>query len=121
MRPYTPPCLSHLRHLTIQYTDVDTCEDAAYLYKWLRWVASRAPLESLHLICDDVNFGAVPTFDPLIEHMCAKHAETLRVLVIPGCYVGQHALKALCASCTELEELSVLITTDTLVRALTKC
>ena len=115
MRPSIVPQLKDLRHLTVQYTNVDTREDAAYLYKWLRRVISYAPLESLHLVCDNEVFGASPAFDSLVEHLYTKHFRTLRVLDMRDCFVGKRALKELCARCTELEELSISITSDVLV------
>ena len=116
MRPSITPRLKRLRHLTVQYTDVDTRVDAAYFYRWLRRMICHAPLESLYLVCENDASGAFPAFDSLVQHLYTKHFQTLRVLDMRDCFVGKRALKELCARCTRLEELSVSITSDVLVR-----
>ena len=92
MRPSRIPRLSHLRDLTVHCHRVQTSRDAAYLYKWVRRVVTYAPLESLRLLCEPHSSGAAPSFDPLLEHLIARHAQRPRLLMaddreLPHSYV----------------------------------
>ncbi|TBU38334.1 hypothetical protein BD309DRAFT_972136 [Dichomitus squalens] len=114
MRPVGTPRLSHLRCLTVYCNHVKTSGDAAYLYKWVRRVITYAPLVSLRILCRREPWGAAPSFDPLLEHLIARHAQRLRVLDIREFLVGKKALSKLCDKCTQLETLFVTVSCDAL-------
>ncbi|KAI1795387.1 hypothetical protein LXA43DRAFT_882089 [Ganoderma leucocontextum] len=114
MRPTRIPRLSRLRYLTVHCNYVMNARDAAYLYKWVRRTVTYAPLESLRLICEPQASGAAPSFDPLLEHLIARHARRLRILDLREFFVGKKALKRLCHSCPMLEDLFVTVSSDTL-------
>ncbi|TFK88123.1 hypothetical protein K466DRAFT_489557 [Polyporus arcularius HHB13444] len=114
LRPSIIPRLPNLRHLTVHYTHVTTRTDAAHLYKWIRRVITHSPLASLHLMCESEVYGPAPSFDPLLEHLSARHAATLRRLDMKDCLVGDAALRGFCRKCEALEELSVGVSLDTL-------
>ena len=115
MRPSRTPRLSHLRDLTVHCLRVETSRGAAYLYKWVRRVITYAPLETLRLLCEPQSSGAAPSFDPLLEHLIARHAQRLRVLDIREFLVGNKTLGKLCDTCSELRVLFVALSCDTLV------
>ena len=92
-----------------------TNRDAAYLYKWIRRTITYAPLELLRLVCDPHPSGVAPSFDPLLEHLIARHARRLRILDLREFFVGQNALTRLCESCPVLEDLFVAVSPATLV------
>ena len=115
LRPSIIPRLRTLHHLTVHYTHVTTRADAAHLYKWIRRVITHSPLASLRLACEIEVYGPAPTFDPLLQHLSARHAVTLRRLDAKHCYVGHAALREFCRHCTALEELSVGVSEETLV------
>ncbi|KAI0742435.1 hypothetical protein C8Q80DRAFT_1188375 [Daedaleopsis nitida] len=115
LRPSITPRLIRLRHFTVHYIPVMTRIDAAHMYKWVRRVISHAPLECLRLIPEFVTQGgAAVTFDPLLEHLAARHAQNLRVLDMKECFVGRTALIMLCKTCTNLEELNVAVSLETM-------
>ncbi|KAH9916577.1 uncharacterized protein BXZ73DRAFT_92472 [Epithele typhae] len=110
MRPYRAPYLPHFRDLTVQCVSPSTRSEAAYFYKWVRRVIRHGPLRKLHVEfpIPSAMRGASPSFSPLLEHLCARHAATLQVC----------ALKSLCSTCVLLEELSVLVSLDVARRLL---
>ncbi len=114
MRPAHAPRLSRLQRLTVHCQYVMTTRDAAYLYKWVRRVVTYAPLESLRLVCEHQPSGAAPSFDPLLEHIIARHAR-LRILDLREFLVGWKTLTRLCDRCPELEDLFVTVSPAILV------
>ncbi|RPD58526.1 hypothetical protein L226DRAFT_489951 [Lentinus tigrinus ALCF2SS1-7] len=114
LRPSITPRLPSLRNVTVYYTHVTTRTDAAHLYKWIRRVSTHSSLTSLRLVCESEVYGSAPAFDPLLEHLSARHAATLRKLDAKDCFFGRAALREFCRHCTALEELSVGVSGDTL-------
>ncbi|PIL26283.1 hypothetical protein GSI_12039 [Ganoderma sinense ZZ0214-1] len=114
MRPAHMPRLSKLRSLTVHCQYVSSSHDAAYLYKWVRRTITYTPLESLRLVCEHQPSGAAPSFDPLLEHLVARHAPRLRILDLREFLVGWKALARLCDSCSELEDLFITVSPATL-------
>ena len=115
MRPARIPRMPKLRSLTVHCQYAMTTRDAAYLYKWVRRAITYAPLEFLRLVCEHQPSGAAPSFDPLLEHLIARHARRLRILDLREFLVGWRALRRLCDSCLELEDLFVTVSPATLV------
>lgn len=107
--PSIAPRLHHLRTLVVRHNTVDTVEDVAYLCKWIRRIVTHARLAEIRLICEEENSGASVKFDGLLAHLSQIHAQTLRVVRLDAAFVGMAALRALCATCVELEELAVAI------------
>ncbi|KAI0669045.1 hypothetical protein C8Q78DRAFT_1044339 [Trametes maxima] len=114
LRPSRRPCLPHLRHITVFYTNTLTRDYTDHLCRWIRRLISRSPLVSLRLLCENGIDGPSVSFDPLAEHLSLKHATRLRVLEMPHSFVGRKAFITLCLSCSQLEELTLGISRDAL-------
>ncbi|KAI0351224.1 hypothetical protein OH77DRAFT_1487729 [Trametes cingulata] len=114
LRPSFDPRLPRLRHLTVHYSNVMTKDHTDRLCRWVRRVIAKSPLELLRLVCENEVDGPAVSFDPLVEHLCMKHHEKLRVLHMPDCFVGRRLLGVLCGTCKALEELALGISRDAL-------
>ncbi|KAI0364045.1 hypothetical protein BV20DRAFT_1039616 [Pilatotrama ljubarskyi] len=114
LRPSFDPRLPRLRHLTVHYSNVMTKDHTNRLCRWVRRVIAKAPLEALRLVCENEVNGPAVSFDPLVQHLSLKHADKLRVLHMPDCFVGKRMLVTLCRSCKALEELALGISRDAL-------
>ncbi|KAF9444948.1 hypothetical protein P691DRAFT_735742 [Macrolepiota fuliginosa MF-IS2] len=119
--PKSRPNLPNLRTFTACYANrLQTRNEVRSLCKWIRRTISSSPIESLYIIQDDSsssspgdsdddesmrNTGANVSFRSIIDHLCCRHTDTLRVLYMPTAYVGVKSLKKLLGCCTELEEV----------------
>ena len=73
---------------------------------------------ALHLHCEDAETeGPSVSFDGLLGHLTARHADTLCVLRLDDAFVGYAALMELCTQCEGLEEIAVAVRADILVSA----
>ncbi|KAI0640962.1 hypothetical protein C8Q79DRAFT_1004016 [Trametes meyenii] len=114
LRPSHVPYLPHLRDLTIYYTNTLTRDYTDHLCRWIRRLISKSPLISLRLLCENGIDGPSVSFDPLAEHLSLKHATRLRALEMPHSFVGRKMFITLCSLCSELEELTLGISSDAL-------
>ncbi|KAI0632678.1 hypothetical protein C8Q77DRAFT_1058376 [Trametes polyzona] len=113
LRPPIRPRLTHLRSLTARFWSLHSVEETHAFCHWICLVVSKAPLETLKMVCESECFLWF-NHDPLVEHLCVKHSKTLRSLHMHDSFISKDALRALCRSCTALEELSVSIRREAL-------
>lgn len=119
------PHLPHLTALTVQYAPIHTRPEARHFLAWVRRAASSTRgLHTLRLQSDTSPLGpefewertASVSFDSLVLHLAHRHGGTLRVLDLGAAYIGFDALRALADLGGRLEELSVGLRADCLVR-----
>ncbi|KZP09857.1 hypothetical protein FIBSPDRAFT_873224 [Athelia psychrophila] len=122
MQLKTPAPVLHLPHLTaltIQYAPIFTRAEARHFVAWVkRAVSSARRLRILRLQSDAApsERGAHVSFDSLVIHLAHRHGSTLRVLDLGVAYIGFDAVCALAALGGCLEELTVGLRTECLVR-----
>jgi hypothetical protein len=110
-----------LRSFTVRYQRIHRREHVNRLCAWIRRAVTHSPLERLCLNCENAanepsNSGANISFDGLVSHLARKHFRTLRFLHIKSSFVGLASLKHLSETCVKLEELSITIGINSLVR-----
>jgi hypothetical protein len=121
--PPRGPSLKKLKHFKVNHPSTEARADAHALDKWIRLVVQHAPLEELwldtKLDCTRIRhdrFGPTACHDGLIQHLAARHSQTLRVLKMEECYVSTRAY-CLISRCARLCDLRIGINGYTLVRS----
>lgn len=107
-----------LRRLKITHAYTSSRQYTLNMCKWIRRLVSHSPLECLEIICDDrdENLGGPHiTYDGLIDHLVARHSNTLRVLLMRDAFIGTNKLKLLMDTCRSLEAISVSAREDAYV------
>ncbi|KAF8968746.1 hypothetical protein BDZ97DRAFT_1797828 [Flammula alnicola] len=107
--PPRQPKLTSLRSFTAIYSRIHSKHDVREFSKWVRRAIAGSPrLEELRLTRgDDSDWSHTTAYDGLVDHIVAKHSETIRVLDFGAALVGVGKLKAVLKSCVRLEEVSV--------------
>lgn len=82
-------------------------------------MSSRSPLQSFRVLNDarfERTFSSV-AFDGLLDHLGLKHGKTLCSIKLEGVSAGKKAVQVLCRRCSGLEQLTVSMRHDVIVRA----
>ncbi|KAL5525283.1 hypothetical protein ACEPAF_9153 [Sanghuangporus sanghuang] len=109
--------LQSLTHLKVRHAHTNSRIQAVKMCVWVRRLISASCLEELEVVCANSGLQQCPSrgpghgirYDGLIEHLSARHRETLRVLRMPGSYLSKRSIKKLLGKdgkgCDMLEEL----------------
>jgi hypothetical protein len=94
---------------------LDSRADANALWTWIRHAISSAPLESLCVSCSPMMNDYNINFDGVVSYLGQNHAPTLRFLNLQASFVGADDMRNLCENCVNLEELSVMMSSNGVV------
>ena len=119
-QPTTVPRITTLRKLVVNHKPICFRDHVSHLSKWVRRITSRSHLEHLELAVDDLEYfrGPYSNYSGLIEHISHKHGRTIRALRLTHGYVDLGTITLLCQKCPNLEDVSLGVSIDTLVRVI---
>ena len=117
-QPTVVPRITTLRKLVVNHKPIYFRDHVTHLSKWVRRLTSRSHLEHLELVVDDLEYfrGPYLNYSGLVEHISYKHGRTIRVLRLTHGYVDLGTITLLCQKCPNLEDVSLGVSIDTLVR-----
>ena len=117
-QPATVPRITSLRKLVVNHKHISFRDHVNHLSKWVRRITSQSRLEHLELAVDDLEYfrGPYSNYGGLVEHISHKHGQTIRVLRLTHGYVDSATVTLLCQKCPNLEDASLGVKIDTLVR-----
>ncbi|KAL5498375.1 hypothetical protein ACEPAH_2517 [Sanghuangporus vaninii] len=95
--------LQSLKHLKVRHSHTNSRIQAVKMCVWIRRLISASCLEELEVVCENSDSQQCPPrgpghgirYDGLIEHLSARHRETLRVLRMPGSYLSKRSISKL--------------------------
>jgi len=119
-QPTTVPQLPTLRKFVVNHKHVCFRDHVNHLSKWVRRITSQSHLDHLELAVDDLEYyrGPYSNYSGLVKHVSHKHGRTIRVLRLTHGYVDSPTATLLCQKCPNLEDFSLGVSIDTLVRVL---
>lgn len=119
-QPTTVPRITVLRKLVVNHKPICFRDHVNHLSKWVRRITSRSHLEHLELVVDDLEYfrGPYSNYSGLIEHISYRHGRTIRALRLTHGYVDLGTITLLCQMCPNLEDVSLGVSIDTLVRVI---
>lgn len=99
----------------IRYSSITTRQDVDQFCKWARVVIASSSLETISFQLLNNSQRLSTSFHPIVDHLVARHAKTLKVMDLSQCFVGDERLEAICNSCKKLRTLAVAGRKKTLV------
>ena len=122
-QPATVPRIVNLRKLVVNHKHICFRDHVNHLSKWVRRITSRSHLEHLELAMDDLEYfrGPYSNYGGLVEHISHRHGPTIRVLRLTHGYIDSITITLLCQKCPNLEDVSLGVNMDTLVRITPGC
>jgi len=117
-QPVTVPRITTLRKLIVYHQHIYFRDRVNHLLKWIRRITAQSHLEHLELAVDDLEYfrGPYSNYGGLVEHISHRHGQTIRVLRLTHGYVDSATIAMLCHMCPNLENLSLGVSIETLVR-----
>ena len=117
-QPATVPRITTLRKLVVYHQHIYFRNHVNHLSKWVRRITAQSPLEHLELAVDDLEYfrGPYSNYGGLVEHISHRHGQTIRVLRLTHGYVDSATISLLCRKCPNLENVSLGVNIETLVR-----
>jgi hypothetical protein len=116
-RPVRAPPLRALISLTLHAPLSSTSLEAFSLCVFARLVVGKArALERIVLITQDAD-PRTPgvAHDSLLQHLAARHAQTLREVCMRECFVREHALRNMFSTCRKLRRVEIAVDRRVLV------
>ena len=110
--------ITTLRKLIVNHRQICFRDHVSHLSKWVRRITSQSHLEHLELAMDDLEYfrGPYSNYGGLMEHISHRHGRTIRVLRLTHAYIDSATVTLLCQKCPNLEDFSLGVNVDTLVR-----
>jgi len=117
-QPIAVPRIETLRRFVVNHRHIYFRDHVNHLSKWVRRITSQSHLEHLELAMDDLEYfrGPYSNYGGLVEHISYRHGRTIRVLRLTHGYVDSATVALLCQKCPHLEDVSLGVNVDTLVR-----
>ena len=117
-QPATVPRITTLRKLVVYHQHIYFRDHVNHLSKWVRRITAQSHLEHLELAVDDLEYfrGPYSNYGGLVEHISHRHGQTIRVLRLTHGYVDSITIALLCQKCPNLENVSLGVNIETLVR-----
>jgi len=117
-QPTTVPRITTIRKLVVYHQHIYFRDHVNHLSKWVRRITAQSHLEHLELAMDDLEYfrGPYSNYGGLVEHISHRHGQTIRVLRLTHGYVDLIAIALLCQKCPNLENVSLGVNMETLVR-----
>lgn len=117
-QPTTVPRITTLQKLVVNHKHIFFRDHVNHLSKWVRRMTAQSHLEHLELAMDDLEYfrGPYANYGGLVEHISYRHGRTIRVLRLTHGYIDSATITLLCQKCPNLEDISLGVNADTLVR-----
>jgi len=117
-QPATVPRITTLRKLVVYHQHIYFRDHVNHLSKCVRRITAQSHLEHLELVVDDLEYfrGPYSNYGGLVEHISHRHGQTIHVLRLTHGYVDSATITLLCQKCPNLENVSLGVSIETLVR-----
>lgn len=117
-QPAIIPHITTIRKFVVNHKHICFRDHVNHLSKWIRRITSKSHLEHLELAVDDLEYfrGPYANYGGLVEHISHRHGPTIRILRLTHGYTDSATITLLCQKCPNLEDISLGVNVDTLVR-----